>query len=53
MGFVQSVAKGQEMLRLLISYMPLPVQAFLSLLFAAFAVNFLIAVIKWFLGGGD
>lgn len=50
MAFVQSVAKGQQMLRLILSAMPLPVQAFVSLLFAAFAINFLISVIKWFLG---
>lgn len=53
MEFVQSVSKGYQMLWLLISAMPLPVQAYLSLLFAAFAINFLVAVIKWFLGGGD
>ena len=53
MEFVQSVAKGYQMLHLLIASMPLPVQAFLSLLFAAFSLNFLVAVIKWFLGGGD
>lgn len=50
MGFVQSVAKGYQMLWVIISAMPLPVQAFIQLLFAAFAINFLIAVIKWFLG---
>lgn len=53
MGFVQSVAKGYQMLWLMISAMPLPVQAFLQLLFAAFSINFLVAVIKWFVGGGD
>lgn len=51
MGFVQSVAKGYQMLWLLISAMPLPLQAFLQLFFAAFAIHFLVAVIKWFLGG--
>lgn len=51
MGFIQSVAKGYSMLRLLISAMPPPIQAFLSLMFAAFAINFLVSVIKWFLGG--
>lgn len=49
MEFVQSVNKGYDMLKLLISAMPLPLQAFLSLLFAAFAINFLVSVIKWFL----
>lgn len=49
MGLVQSVAKGYEMLWLLVASMPLPVQALLNLMFAAFSINFLVAVIKWFL----
>lgn len=53
MEFVQSVSKGYQMIHLLISFLPLPVQAFLSLFFAAFSTHFLVAVIKWFLGGGD
>lgn len=53
MEFVQSVAKGQQMLWVIIASLPLPLQAFLSLLFAAFSINFLVSVIKWFLGGGD
>lgn len=51
MAFVQSVGKGYQMLWLIISAMPLPIQAFLQLFFAAFSINFIIAVIKWFLGG--
>lgn len=51
MVLVQSVAKGYQMIALLIASMPLPVQAFLGLMFAAFAINFLVSVLKWFLGG--
>lgn len=51
MEFIQSVNKGYQMLHLILSFMPLPVQAFLSLCFAVFAINFLVSVIKWFLGG--
>lgn len=53
MEFVQSVNKGYQMLWLIIASLPLPVQSFLTLLFAVFAINFLVAVLKWFLGGGD
>lgn len=49
MEFVQSVNKGYQMLQLLISAMPLPLQTFLQLLFAAFSIKFLVSVIKWFL----
>lgn len=52
MEFVQSVSKGYQMLWVMISYMPLPVQAFLSLMFAAFAINSIIAILRYFLGGG-
>lgn len=52
MGFVQSVAKGYEMLWLIISALPSPVQAFLGLMLAAFSLSCMISVIMWFLGGG-
>lgn len=51
MEFVQSVAKGYDMIKLIISALPLPLQAFLSLYFAVFAINFIVSVIKWFLEG--
>lgn len=51
MALVQSVEKGYEMLQLIISFLPLPVQAFLGLLFAVYSINFMTAIIKWFLGG--
>lgn len=51
MALVQSVAKGYQMIQLLVSSLPLPFQALISLVFAAFAINFLVSVIKWFLGG--
>lgn len=51
MGFVQSVAKGYDMIHLLISALPVPLQAFLSLYFAFFSISFLVSIIKWFLGG--
>lgn len=52
MGFVQSVAKGYQMLWVIISHLPLPIQTFLSLIFAVFAINCLVSIIRYFLGGG-
>lgn len=51
MELVQSVGKGYDMIRLIISFLPLPFQAFLSLFFAVFCIGFLVSVLKWFLGG--
>lgn len=54
MGFVQSVIKGYDMLRMILSYMPVTIQAFFNLALAFIVIGSLVSVIKWFLrGGGD
>lgn len=50
---VDSVSKGYQMLTLIISYLPAPITAFLFLGFGIFAIQAVLQVIKWFLGGGD
>lgn len=45
MEVVQSVQKGYQMLQLLISVMPLPIQAFLQLVMAVLGVSFIVGVI--------
>lgn len=51
---VQSVIKGYDMIRLLLSYLPVPVQTFFQLALAFVAIGSLVSIIKYFLrGGGD
>lgn len=50
---VQSVAKGYEMIRLFISYLPIPLQALIYLVLGIIAVSCLASVVKFFLGGGN
>lgn len=51
---VQSVIKGYTMLQVIISNLPIPIQAFFQLALAFVVIGSLVSVIKYFLrGGGD
>lgn len=51
---VQSVVKGYSMLQLILSFLPVPIQAFFALALAFVVIGSLVSVIKYFLrGGGD
>lgn len=51
MGLVQSVAKGYQMLWVIIYAMPSTLRAFLFLTFGAVSIIPLVAIFKWFLEG--
>ena len=50
---VQSVMKGYQMLQLLISLLPLPLRAFVTLTFGLICVLGLVKSISFLVGGGD
>lgn len=51
---VQSVIKGYEMIQLILSYMPVTIQALFQLVLAFVVIGSLVSVIRYFLrGGGD
>lgn len=45
-GLVQSLSKGYDMLNLIIAALPLPIQAFVNLVFAVLGVSFIVKVIQ-------
>lgn len=50
---VNSVMKGYEMLRLLLSSLPAPLYAFFNLVLGLIILSGLVSLVKAFFGGGD
>lgn len=50
---IQSVLKGYQMIAMLISALPLPLSAFIGLMFALIAVLALVKSFTFLVGGGD
>lgn len=50
---VQSVIKGYQMIQLLMSLLPLPLRAFVTLTFGLIGVLAMVKSITFLVGGGD